>query len=525
MRKARSLVRARQTLRRGICPRVNRGFYSTGSQTQSQQQPQTRTAVSEREREERGEREEVGDERRDMSLEQRNKKVIELEERFKMPAYLLNIPETQVTTLPNRFRVASEYRSGETATIGVYIDAGSVWEDESTNGVAHFLEHMAFKGTPSRTQKQIGVEIENMGGSLDAYTSREQTVYYAHVFKKDVPRAVEILSDILTKSKFDNADIERERSVILREMDEVEAQHEEVVFDHLHSVAFQGNALGYTILGPEANIKKIQRQDLVNYIDKHYTGPRMVLVGAGAVNHSELVELGTKYFGHLPGTHNVAAPSRHIYTGSAVWMTNQLVPLVHTAVAIESVPWTSPDYFVFMLLQTLVGSWDRSLGGGPNMTSRACEILATQGYCHSMMSFNTCYSDTGLFGTYIVSEEMLVENAIYTVLHEWVRIALAATEMEVERAKTKLKASFLMHLDGTTPLAEDIGRQILTLGRRMSPAEVFFRIDTITFEDVRRVAYRYIYDRDPVIAALGKVGGKTFPDYHQVKGWLWSLVN
>eukprot|EP01088_Endostelium_zonatum_P002515 TRINITY_DN1309_c0_g1_i1.p1 TRINITY_DN1309_c0_g1~~TRINITY_DN1309_c0_g1_i1.p1 ORF type:complete len:521 (+),score=109.14 TRINITY_DN1309_c0_g1_i1:103-1665(+) len=520
MRKARSLARVGWS--RGYCPRINRGAcYSTGSQSQAQAQA-PRTAVTEREREERREREDVHEEK---DSQDRNKKVIELEERFRMPAYLLNIPETQVTTLPNKFRVATEYRSGETATIGVYIDAGSVWEDDNTNGVAHFLEHMAFKGTPSRTQKQIEVEIENMGGSLDAYTSREQTVYYAHVFKKDVPRAVEILSDILTKSKFETADIERERSVILREMDEVEAQHEEVVFDHLHSVAFQGTPLGYTILGPEANIKRIQRQDLVNYIEKHYTGPRMVLVGAGAVDHAELVDLGTKYFGHLPGTYNVQAPSRTVYTGSAVWMTNNMIPLVHSAVAIESVPWTSPDYFVFMLLQTLVGSWDRSLGGGPHMTSRACEVLAKEGYCHSMMSFNTCYNSTGLFGTYIVTEELLTEHAMWAVLKEWVRLALSATEMEVERAKTRLKASFLMHLDGTTPLAEDIGRQILTLGRRMSPAEVFFRIDSLTYKDVRRVAYRYIYDRDPVVAALGRVSGTTYPDYHQIKGWLWSLVS
>ncbi len=149
-------------------------------------------------------------------------------------------------------------RPGETATVGVWIDAGSVWENEENNGVAHFLEHMAFKGTHNRTKEQIEQEIENMGGQLNAYTSREQTVYHAHVFKKDVPKAVEIISDIIQNSKFKEDDIERERGVILREMEEVESQTDEVIFDHLHSVAYQQTPLGFTILGPSKNIKKIQ---------------------------------------------------------------------------------------------------------------------------------------------------------------------------------------------------------------------------------------------------------------------------
>jgi len=491
--------------------------FSSGSQAPSKAAgAPTTVAVIEQEKEEK--------QQQGFDFEARDKKVVELEERFRMPAYLLNIPETQVTTLPNKFRVATEYRAGETATVGVWIDAGSVYEDESTNGVAHFLEHMAFKGTPSRSQRQIEIEIENMGGSLDAFTSREQTVYYAHVFKKDVPRAVEILSDILTKSKFDKADIENERSVILREMEEVESQHEEVVFDHLHSIAYQGTPLGYTILGPQANIKKIQREDLVNYIDQHYTAPRMVLVGAGAVDHSQLVELGSKHFGNISSAFNTTLPERHNYTGSMVTLTNDMLPVVHTVVAIESVPWTSPDYFVFMLLQVMVGSWDRSAGGGGNLTSRACETLGLKGYAHSMMSFNTCYHTTGLFGAYIVGEKENQTDAIKTVLQDWVRIGLTANEMEVERAKTKLKSSFLMHLDGNNSLAEDIGRQMLTIGRRMTPAEVFFRIDTITYEQVRKVAYKYIFDRDPVVAGMGPITGGEYPDYHQIKGMLWSLV-
>ena len=153
-------------------------------------------------------------------------------------------PFTEVSTLSNGLTVATEAQPhAQTATVGVWIDAGSRAETDKTNGTAHFLEHMAFKGTNRRTQHALELEVENLGAHLNAYTSREQTVYYAKSFRKDVPVAVDIISDILQSSKLDNAAIERERDVILREQQEVDKQLEEVVFDHLHAVAFQGMCL------------------------------------------------------------------------------------------------------------------------------------------------------------------------------------------------------------------------------------------------------------------------------------------
>merc|ERR1712029_840822 len=199
--------------------------------------------------------------------------------------YLLNVPATRVTVLDNGMRVASEDSGAPTATVGLWIDTGSRYETAANNGVAHFLEHMAFKGTSKRTQTGLELEVENMGAHLNAYTSREQTVFYAKCLAGDLDGAVEILSDILTNSTFGQQEIERERGVILREMREVEMNLQEVVFDHLHSVAYQGTPLGRTILGPTQNIKSITRDDLSHYIATHYKGPRMVMAGAGGVNH------------------------------------------------------------------------------------------------------------------------------------------------------------------------------------------------------------------------------------------------
>jgi processing peptidase subunit beta len=168
-------------------------------------------------------------------------------------------------------RVATEaIPYAETATVGVWINAGSRFETDANNGTAHFLEHLLFKGTKSRTTRDLEVEIENMGGSLNAYTGREQTCYFARVMKRDVGKAVNILSDILLHSKLDERAVERERDVILREMEEVNKQTSELVFDHLHATAFQFTPLGRTILGPERNIRSITRADLAEYMATHY---------------------------------------------------------------------------------------------------------------------------------------------------------------------------------------------------------------------------------------------------------------
>ncbi|KAG1662364.1 Mitochondrial-processing peptidase subunit beta [Nymphon striatum] len=218
-----------------------------------------------------------------------------------------------------------------------------------------------------RSQTDLELEVENMGAHLNAYTSREQTVFYAKCLGSDVGKAVEILADIIQHSKLGENEIERERGVILREMQEVETNLQEVVFDHLHSVAYQGTPLGQTILGPTKNIQTINRTDLVEYINSHYKGPRIVLAGAGGVNHQELTKYAEKYFGKIPTSYDGVKipelkPCR--YTGSEVRVRDDDMPLAHIAVAVEGCAWTDPDTIPLMVANTIIGNWDRSQGGG-----------------------------------------------------------------------------------------------------------------------------------------------------------------
>jgi len=437
----------------------------------------------------------------------------------------LNVPPTDVSVLDNGMRVATEDTGAPTATVGLWIDTGSRYETAATNGVAHFLEHMAFKGTEKRTQTQLELEVENMGAHLNAYTSREQTVFYAKCLSSDLGNAVEILSDILQNSKFGQQEIERERGVILREMQEVEMNLQEVVFDHLHSVAYQGTPLGRTILGPTKNIKSITRDDLVNYIKTHYKGPRMVLSGAGGVNHAELCKLAEQHFGKI-GTNYEAdipidAPCR--YTGSDVRVRDDDMPFAHIAFAVEGCGWTNPDNIPLMIANTMIGSWDRSMGGGANNSSRLAQYCAENNFCSSFQSFNTCYKDTGLWGIYFVCGGMDIELMFFNIQQEWKRMATSVTDFEVDRAKNLLKTNMLLQLDGTTPICEDVGRQMLCYGRRIPQHELEARIDAVDAKQVRDTCYKYIYDRCPVVAAVGPT--EQVPDYNVIRsGMYWLRV-
>ncbi|GBG76521.1 hypothetical protein CBR_g22269 [Chara braunii] len=414
---------------------------------------------------------------------------------------LLTTPATKVTRLPNGLRVATETAPfAQTATIGVWIDAGSRFETAATNGTAHFLEHMAFKGTKNRSMRQLEEEIENMGGHLNAYTSREQTTYYAKVLKKDVQVAVDILADILQNSSLDERSIERERGVILREMEEVEGQVEEVLFDHLHATAFQHSPLGRTILGPASNINSISRAHLLDYISTHYTAPRMVIAGSGGVEHEQLVELVKNSFKSLSEDKTTAADlivkDPAVFTGSEVRIRDDDMPLCHFAVAVKGAAWTDPDSIPLMVMQSMLGAWNKNAGAGKHMGSELAQKVAANDLAESVMAFNTNYSDAGLFGVYAVGQPDKLDDLAYCIMHEVARMIYRVSDGDVIRARNQLKSGCLLHLDGTSPIAEDIGRQMLTYGRRLPLAELFARIDAVDADTVKRVAERFIFDKD-----------------------------
>ncbi|XP_058069131.1 probable mitochondrial-processing peptidase subunit beta, mitochondrial [Magnolia sinica] len=430
----------------------------------------------------------------------------------------LLFPETRISTLSNGIRVvtqSSPTSAVQTASVGVWIDAGSRFETPQTNGTAHFLEHMIFKGTRRRSARALEEEIENMGARLNAYTSREQTTFYANVLCDDVPIAVDILADILQNSRFSENAIRRERGVILREMEEVQGQAEEVIFDHLHSAAFRNNLLGNTILGPQENIQMISKMDLYQYISTHYTGPRMVVSAAGAVKHEEIVNQVSRQFKQLSTDPTTAAQlvdrNPAIFTGSEVRVVNNDSPIAHLAIAFKGSGWADPNSIPVMVLQSLLGSWNKSVGVGNYSGSELARRVSADDLAESIMAFNTNYCDTGLFGIYSTAMPDCLPSLSLAIMQEFRRMAHQISEADVMRARNQLKSALLLHIDGTSAVAENNGRQMLTYGRIVPFLELFARIDAVDAATIKETAKEFIINKDVAIAAMGPV--HQLPDY------------
>jgi processing peptidase subunit beta len=300
-------------------------------------------------------------------------------------------------------------------------------------------------------------------------------------------------------------------------MQEVEQNLQEVVFDHLHATAFQGTPLARTILGPPENIQSIQRKDLVEYISNHYKAPRMVLAAAGGVNHGKLVELTKKYFGKLsteyPNEIPLIKPCR--FTGSDLRVRDDSMPFVYGAVAVEGAGWDNADNIPLMIANTLIGQWDRTQGIGATAPSRLAQRVGWGGECQSFQAFNTCYKDTGLWGVYFVCQGDAAAQMMWNIQSEWKYMCTSLTDAEVERGKNLLKTNMLLMLDGSTPICEDIGRQMLCYGRRIPWEEMDARIDAVNANVVREVLMKYVYDRCPAVVAVGQTEG--FEDYMVIR--------
>jgi len=247
----------------------------------------------------------------------------------------------------------------------------------------------------------------------------------------------------------------------------------------------------------------------------------MVIAAAGGIKHEEVVAEAEKLFSKIPASSNFAniRDVRTDFTGSEIKIRNDDMPTAHIAIGVEGVGWTHPDAFTMLVIQVMLGNWDKTVGGGANLSSRLCETVAAENLVHSLHTFQTCYGNTSLFGNLLVVDPHNIEDSIYETINEWQRIANSVTANEVERAKSKLTATMLMQLDGPTAACDNIGRQMLSIGRVLSPAEIYLRISDVKIDDVKRAAKSYLSDVSPAVVAMGPI--KSLPDYNQLRGWTY----
>lgn len=399
----------------------------------------------------------------------------------------------RLTRLDNGLRIVSHTMDAvETVSVGVFVGAGTRDEPEEINGVAHLLEHMAFKGTRRRSALDIAMEIEAVGGHLNAYTTREHTAYYAKVLKEDAALAVDMLADILQNSVFDPDELARERSVILQEIGQAHDTPDDVIFDHFQAVSFPEQALGRPVLGDAERVRVMPRDAIVGYMGSTYGGDGMVLSAAGMIEHEHLVALGESLFRDLPRAKPRQIDSAR-YRGG-VYMEDRDLEQVHLAVGFPGVGLHDDDLFASSVLSTV-------FGGG--MSSRLFqEIRERRGLAYSIHSYNAYYSDCGLFGIYAGTGEAETRELMAVLCEEILRLADSLDEDEIRRARNQLKASTLMSLESTGARAEQLGEQVLVYGRAIPIGEIVKRIDAVDAAMVARVARR-IFAGPPTVAALG----------------------
>ena len=402
----------------------------------------------------------------------------------------------RTSTLANGLRVVSEsIEHLRTTSVGVWVDAGARHETPEQNGVAHLLEHMAFKGTERRSAQAIAEQIEAVGGHLNAYTGREQTAYFARVLANDVPLAVDLLGDILLNSTFEAGELEREREVVIQEIAQTHDTPDDLVFDRLQEVAYPEQAIGRSILGTAERVAGHGRDRLKGYMDLHYRSPRMVLAAAGAVDHDELVGLAEVAFDGLAGAAEVDAESAAWQGGD--WRENRDLEQAHLALGFDAVSYHDDDFFALQMLATI-------LGGG--MSSRLFqEVREKRGLAYSVFSFSSAYVDGGLFGVYAGTSPESLTELVPVICEEIGKLTARIGEEEIGRARAQLKAGLLMSLESSAARIEQIGRQMLIFGRPLSSDEVIAKFDAVDAAALARAAARLARVDRPAVAAIGPI--------------------
>ena len=385
----------------------------------------------------------------------------------------------EVTRLANGVRVVSERMDGlKSASVGLWVAAGGRHERAEQNGVAHFLEHMAFKGTKRRSALQIAESIEDVGGHINAYTSRETTAYYARVLEADVPLALDVVADIVLNPVFDPAEIEIERHVILQEIGQSHDTPDDVIFDWLQEAAFPDQPLGRPILGPSERVNAFTRDDLAGFVAERYAPDQMIVAAAGAVDHSALVAQAEDLFGDLTARDG-AGVEPACFAGRE---RREEKPLeqAHFALAFETPGYRDPAVYTAQIFAT-------AFGGG--MSSRLFqEARERRGLCYTIFAQAGAYADTGLTTIYAGTSGEELGDLAHLTVDELRRAAEDMSDEEVARARAQMKAGLLMGLESPSSRAERLARLLAIWDRVPALEETVAKIDAVTTSDVRAFA-------------------------------------
>ncbi len=399
-----------------------------------------------------------------------------------------------LTTLPSGLRIASRsLAQAQSLSVGIWVNAGARDERDSEMGIAHMLEHMAFKGTERRSARDIATEVENVGGYMNAHTSREETAYYLRLLPEYLDMGIDILADILTKPTMPDEEIERERGVIIQEIGQSQDTPDDIVFDMFARASYGDHTLGRPILGSIDSVSGFSRDNLRGFMSRHYGAGQMLVTASGAIEHDDFVRRVEQRLGHL-------ATAKDTQRVSPDWLGGRHIEArdleqTHIVIGLPSFGARDDRRFALMVLSTL-------FGGG--MSSRLFqEVREKRGLCYSIFSFASMYSDSGHFGVYAGTSAEQADEMLTVTAQQLAELAAKVGEDEVSRAKAQLRASLVMARESVSGCGDALARQIMLFGAPVDDAELLDQIAAVDAETVRDVAADLIGGGQPAIAAIG----------------------
>lgn len=404
----------------------------------------------------------------------------------------------EVSRLSNGLTVATETMPNlESVALGIWVKSGSRNEYENEHGIAHLLEHMAFKGTGKRSARQIATDIEDVGGEINAATSVETTAFFARVLNADVPLAIDILSDILTDAKFDPGELEREQHVILQEIGAAHDTPDDIVFDRFAETAFRHQALGRSVLGTPETVQSFTPAQLRTFLERQYAADRMVIVAAGGVQHEAFVREVEKRLGTFRAKAEGVLPQYAHYVGGDYRENRDLMD-AQIVLGFEGRAYHVRDFYASQVLSMI-------LGGG--MSSRLFqEVRETHGLCYAIYAFHQGFSDSGVFGIHAATGKDDIDALVPLVLSELQKAGERIGQDELDRARAQYRAGLMMARESPTSRAAQIARQFLLYGRPIEVDELMDRLSNLTVDRLTDLSNR-LFTSKPTVAAIGPVGG------------------
>ncbi len=402
------------------------------------------------------------------------------------------------TILENGLTIITERMSHvRSASVGIWVRSGSRHESAPLNGISHFIEHTLFKGTRNRTSREIAVESDAIGGHVDAFTSREVASYYVKVLDEHLPRAFDLLGDLVTAPLFDSTELDRERNVVLEEIKMVEDAPDDLVHETFVSNFWPDHPLGRSILGTSDTLATFDHERVAKYFDDIYTPRNLVVAGAGNLDHDSFVEMVSRHLGGMldrPCELSVSVPS----SDPCRIILPKDLEQAHLVLGARCPSMVSEDRYTVHVLNVI-------LGGG--MSSRLFQTIREEhGLAYSVYSGVNAYTDAGYLAVYAATSPDQITEVIRLSMEEFNKLETEhVPESELQRAKDQLKVSIMLSLESTSARMSNLARQEIFFGRQFTLDEILDRIERVSVEDVQRIARDIFGGSELAITALGQL--------------------